>query len=611
MAKTKNNMRGGAGGRFSGEKPQNFSKTLGRLIKDYFLNYKIQLFFIISMTLISTILTTITPKILGNATTEIFKGLISKISGGSGINFESLAHIIITVFEIYMIGTILSAIAGFIMTYVAQQITYNLRKTISIKISRLPMKFFDKKTNGELLSIVTNDTDTLSQYLNQVIIQVVSTITQLIGIVIMMISISWKMTLVSIIILPITAIAVSFIAQKSQKYFKGQQEHLAEVNGRVEETYSGHNIVKAFNSEEREFEKFEVENEELRRNAWKAQFFGGIMRPIMNLIGNIGYVILSILGGYFALRGEITVGNIQSFIIYNKQFNQPIAQIAEMTAMIQTMIAAAERVFDFIDSEEEIQKIENAKSIENLKGNVEFRHVHFGYDPNKIIIKDFNAKVRNGQKIAIVGPTGAGKTTIIKLLMRFYDLNEGGIYIDGNNINEFNRSDIRKLFGMVLQDTWLFSGTVRDNIKYGKPDATDSEIIEAAKAAHINHFIKTLPNGYDSEINEESSNISAGQKQLLTIARVILTDPKILILDEATSSIDTRTEIQIQKAMDHLMKGRTSFIIAHRLSTIKNADLILVMKHGDIVEQGNHKELLEKNGEYAKLYNSQFDEEEE
>ena len=611
MAKTKNNMRGGAGGRFSGEKPQNFSKTLGRLIKDYFLNYKIQLFFIISMTLISTILTTITPKILGNATTEIFKGLISKISGGSGINFESLAHIIITVFEIYMIGTILSAIAGFIMTYVAQQITYNLRKTISIKISRLPMKFFDKKTNGELLSIVTNDTDTLSQYLNQVIIQVVSTITQLIGIVIMMISISWKMTLVSIIILPITAIAVSFIAQKSQKYFKGQQEHLAEVNGRVEETYSGHNIVKAFNSEEREFEKFEVENEELRRNAWKAQFFGGIMRPIMNLIGNIGYVILSILGGYFALRGEITVGNIQSFIIYNKQFNQPIAQIAEMTAMIQTMIAAAERVFDFIDSEEEIQKIENAKSIENLKGNVEFRHVHFGYDPNKIIIKDFNAKVRNGQKIAIVGPTGAGKTTIIKLLMRFYDLNEGGIYIDGNNINEFNRSDIRKLFGMVLQDTWLFSGTVRDNIKYGKPDATDSEIIEAAKAAHINHFIKTLPNGYDSEINEESSNISAGQKQLLTIARVILTDPKILILDEATSSIDTRTEIQIQKAMDHLMKGRTSFIIAHRLSTIKNADLILVMKHGDIVEQGNHKELLEKNGEYAKLYNSQFDKEEE
>ena len=611
MAKTKNNMRGGAGGRFSGEKPQNFSKTLGRLIKDYFLNYKIQLFFIISMTLISTILTTITPKILGNATTEIFKGLISKISGGSGINFESLAHIIITVFEIYMIGTILSAIAGFIMTYVAQQITYNLRKTISIKISRLPMKFFDKKTNGELLSIVTNDTDTLSQYLNQVIIQVVSTITQLIGIVIMMISISWKMTLVSIIILPITAIAVSFIAQKSQKYFKGQQEHLAEVNGRVEETYSGHNIVKAFNSEEREFEKFEVENEELRRNAWKAQFFGGIMRPIMNLIGNIGYVILSILGGYFALRGEITVGNIQSFIIYNKQFNQPIAQIAEMTAMIQTMIAAAERVFDFIDSEEEIQKIENAKSIENLKGNVEFRHVHFGYDPNKIIIKDFNAKVRNGQKIAIVGPTGAGKTTIIKLLMRFYDLNEGEIYIDGNNINEFNRSDIRKLFGMVLQDTWLFSGTVRDNIKYGKPDATDSEIIEAAKAAHINHFIKTLPNGYDSEINEESSNISAGQKQLLTIARVILTDPKILILDEATSSIDTRTEIQIQKAMDHLMKGRTSFIIAHRLSTIKNADLILVMKHGDIVEQGNHKELLEKNGEYAKLYNSQFDEEEE
>lgn len=611
MAKTNNNIKAGPGGRFSGEKPKNFSKTLGRLVKDYFLNYKIQLAFIIIMTLVSTILTTITPKILGNATTEIFNGLISKLSGGTGINFENLAHIIITVFEIYMIGSILSAIAGFTMTYVAQQITYNLRKTISVKISNLPMKYFDKKTNGELLSIVTNDTDTLSQYLNQVIIQVVSTITQLLGIIIMMISISWKMTIVSIMILPITAIAVSFIAKKSQKYFKGQQEHLAEVNGRVEETYSGHNIVKAFNSEEREFEKFEIENEALRKNAWKAQFFGGIMRPIMNLFGNIGFVLLSILGGYFALRGEITVGNIQSFITYNKQFNQPIAQIAEMTAMIQTMIAAAERVFDFIDSEEEIQEIENPKSIENLKGNVEFRHVHFGYNPEKIVIKDFNAKVHDGQKIAIVGPTGAGKTTIIKLLMRFYDLNEGGIYIDGNNINEFNRKDIRKIFGMVLQDTWLFSGTVRDNIKYGKPNATDSEIIEAAKAAHINHFIKTLPNGYDSEINEESSNISAGQKQLLTIARVILTDPKILILDEATSSIDTRTEIQIQKAMDHLMKGRTSFIIAHRLSTIKNADLILVMKNGDIVEQGNHENLLKKDGEYAKLYNSQFDEEEE
>lgn len=593
------------------EKPKNFSKTLKRLNKDYFSKYKFILIFIVILTIASTVITTTSPKIMGNATTEIFKGLISKITGKGGLNFEKIANILITVMEIYLVGTILDVSAGFIMTHVAQKITYEIRKRISKKISNLPMNYFDKRTNGELLSIITNDTDTLSQYLNQVFTEISRSVAQLVGIIVMMLSISWKMTLISLIVLPISLFLMAIITKNSQKYFKGQQDHLAKVNGRVEESFSAHNIVQAFNGSNKEFEKFEKENEILRKDGWRAQFFSGIMRPIMNLIGNIGYVIISILGGYLAIIGEINVGDIQSFITYNKQFTQPIAEVAEMTAMIQSMMAAAERVFDFLDADDEKQTVDNPMSINGLKGNVEFRHVKFGYSPDKIVIHDFNCKVSEGQKIAIVGPTGAGKTTMVKLLMRFYDINSGEILVDGHNIDEFNRSDLRKMFGMVLQDTWLFSGTVKENIKYGKPDATDSEVREAAKAAHVNHYIKTLPNGFDSMINEESSNISAGQKQLMTIARVILTDPKILILDEATSSIDTRTEIQIQKAMDNLMKGRTSFIIAHRLSTIRNADLILVMEHGDIVEQGTHDELLEKNGVYANLYNSQFDEEEE
>ena len=468
------------------------------------------------------------------------------------------------------------------------------------------MNYFDKKTNGEVLSVLTNDIDTLSMNLNQSITQIITSICTLVGILIMMLSISVTMTIVSIIILPITAFVVKKIVGKSQKYFKKQQDYLGHVNGQVEEVFSGHTIVKVFNGEEEANLNFKKANDELYHSAWKSQFLSGVMYPVMNFIGNIGYVCVAILGGYLAANGRITVGNIQSFIQYNKQFTQPIVQIAQVSSMLQSMVAAAERIFEFLEEEEEIQKVENPVSIEGIKGNVEFDHVHFGYNENKIIINDFNAKIKEGQKIAIVGPTGAGKTTIVKLLMRFYDVNSGSILVDGHNIKDFKRGELRSLFGMVLQDTWLFEGTIKDNIKYGKQDATDSEVIEAAKAAHVHHFIKTLPNSYDMVLNEESSNISQGQKQLLTIARVILTDPKILILDEATSSIDTRTEEQIQSAMDNLMKGRTSFIIAHRLSTIRNADLILVMNQGDIVEQGTHEELLAKQGFYADLYNSQF-----
>lgn len=470
------------------------------------------------------------------------------------------------------------------------------------------MKYFDKKTNGEVLSIISNDVDTLSQNLNQCVTQIITAICTLIGILIMMFSISWQMTITSLIILPIAAFLVKTIVSKSQKYFKAQQDYLGHVNGQVEEIYGGHTVVKAFNSEDVVINKFEEASEELYKSGWKSQFLSGLIHPVTNFISNVGYVAVAILGGYFAIQGKITVGNIQSFIQYNKQFTQPINQIAQVSGMLQAMVAAAERVFEFLEEPEEIKTIANPKSTKDIEGNVEFEHVHFGYDEDKIIINDFNADIKAGQKIAIVGPTGAGKTTIVKLLMRFYDVNSGAILLDGTNIKKFDRGKLRQVFGMVLQDTWLFNGTVKDNIKYGKEDATDTEIIEAAKAAHVHHFIKTLPKGYDALIDEESSNISAGQKQLLTIARVILTDPKILILDEATSSIDTRTEQQIQSAMDNLMKGRTSFIIAHRLSTIKNADLILVMDQGDIVEQGTHEELLKKNGAYAKLYNSQFEE---
>lgn len=593
------------------EKAEDFGGTVKKLIKGYLAPYKIPIIIVLIFAIGSTIFTIVGPKILGNATTEIYNGLISKLSGGEGINFEAIANILITLLVIYVISMLFSAIQGFVMTNVAQKVTYKLRNDLAKKINKLPMKYFDKRTNGEVLSIISNDIDMLSQNLNQSVTHIITAICTVVGILIMMISISWEMTIIAILILPITMFVVSKIVKRSQKYFTAQQEHLGYLDGQIEEVYGGQLIVKAFNAQEKVEETFDKENNNLYRSAWRSQFLSGLMHPLMNFIGNVAYVAVAILGGFLAANGKITVGNIQSFIQYMKQFTQPISQIAQISGMLQTMVAAAERVFEFLEEKEEIQELENPKSTEGLAGNVTFDHVEFGYDPDNIIIHDFNAKVHDGQKIAIVGPTGAGKTTMVKLLMRFYDVNSGGIYIDGNNIKDFNRGDLRKMFGMVLQDTWLFSGTVKDNIRYGKPDATLAEVIEAAKAAHVHHFIKTLPNSYEMVLNEETSNISAGQKQLLTIARVILADPKILILDEATSSIDTRTEIQIQSAMDNLMKGRTSFIIAHRLSTIKNADLILVMEHGDIVEQGNHEELLAKNGAYARLYNSQFDEEEE
>ena len=610
---TKKPPMGGMGpskGPMSVEKAKDFKGTTKKLLNNYLSNYKIAIIIVIIFAIGSTIFSIVGPKILGNATTEIYNGLISKISGGEGINFQKILEILLTLLGLYLISMLFSAIQGFTMTGVAQKLTYKMRNELIEKINKLPMKYFDKRTNGEVLSIISNDIDTLSQNLNQCITQIITSICTLIGILIMMLSISWQMTIASLIILPVAALLVKKIVSKSQKYFKNQQDYLGHVNGQVEEIYGGHTIVKAFNSEKTVISEFEKANQELYSSGWKSQFLSGLIHPVMNFISNVGYVAVAILGGYFAAQGKITVGNIQSFIQYNKQFTQPIMQIAQVSGMLQSMVAAAERVFEFLEEPEEVEESDKGIDTSKLKGNVEFKNVKFGYDEDKIIIKNFNADVKEGQKIAIVGPTGAGKTTMVKLLMRFYDVNSGEILVDGHNIKDFKRGDLRKMFGMVLQDTWLFGGTVKENIKYGKPEASDSEVIEAAKAAHVHHFIKTLPNGYNSVLNEESSNVSAGQKQLLTIARVILADPKILILDEATSSIDTRTEIQIQSAMDNLMKGRTSFIIAHRLSTIKNADLILVMNHGDIVEQGTHEELLAKNGFYADLYNSQFDEDE-
>lgn len=597
---------GPMGGIGAGEKAKDVKGTVGKLMRNYLKDYKWKLIIVLIFAIGSTIFTIVGPKILGNATTEIFNGIVSKISGGTGIDFGKVAGILLTLLGLYTVSVIFSAIQSFTMTSVSQNLTYRLRNDIAKKINKLPMKYFDKKTNGEVLSVITNDVDTFSQNMNQSITQIITSICTIIGILIMMLSISWTMTIVSLIILPISAIAVSMIIKKSQKYFKAQQDYLGHVNGQVEEVYGGHNIVKVFNGEEKAIHEFTKMNEELYHSGWKSQFMSGLMHPIMNFTGNVGYVGVAILGGYLAVQGRITVGNIQSFIQYNKQFTQPINQIAQISSMLQSMVAASERIFEFLEEPEEVQEIEGAVKTEGLKGNVTFDHVQFGYNEDKMIIHDFNQTIKDGQKVAIVGPTGAGKTTMVKLLMRFYDVNQGAILVDGHNVKDFNRGELRKMFGMVLQDTWLFGGTIKENIKYGKPDATDEEVIEAAKAAHVHHFIQTLPKGYDMVIDEESSNISQGQKQLLTIARVILANPEILILDEATSSIDTRTEQQIQAAMDNLMKGRTSFIIAHRLSTIKNADVILVMNEGDIVEQGTHEELLEKNGFYANLYNSQF-----
>ena len=590
-----------------GEKPKDFKETTKKLLKNYLAQYKIPIIMVILFAIGSTIFAIVGPKILGNATTEIFNGIVDKIGGGSGIDFGKIGKILLTLLGLYVLSAVFSLIQGFTMTTITQKITYKMRNDLVAKINKLPMKYFDKRTHGETLSIITNDIDTLSQNLNQSITQIITSICTIIGILIMMFSISWSMTVVSLIILPVTAFLSVMIVKHSQKYFKAQQDYLGHVNGQVEEIYGGHTVVKAFNGEEKATEEFIKANNVLYKSAWRSQFLSGLIYPVTNFIGNVGYVAVAILGGYLTIQGRIAVGDIQSFIQYNKQFVQPITQIAQISGTLQSMIAAAERVFEFLEEPEEIETAKGNINENNLKGNVVFDHVNFGYDPEKTIINDFCANIKDGQKIAIVGPTGAGKTTMVKLLMRFYDTNSGSILIDGHNIKDFERGKLRKLFGMVLQDTWLFSGSVEDNIKYGNENATDSEVIEAAKAAHV-VTLKTLPNGYKSDLNEETSNVSAGQKQLLTIARVILADPKILILDEATSSIDTRTEQQIQFAMDNLMKGRTSFIIAHRLSTIKNADLILVMNHGDIVEQGTHEELLEKDGFYAGLYNSQFEE---
>ena len=597
---------GGPGGRGPIEKAKDVkgtTKKLGQRLS----SYKIAIIIVMIFAIGSTIFSIVGPKILGNATTEIYTGLMNKINRTGGIDFAKIGKIILFALGLYGVSALFSMIQSYIMAGVAQKVTYKIRNELTEKINKLPMKYFDKRTNGEVLSIITNDVDTLSTGLNQSITQIITSIFTIIGILVMMISISWEMTIVSLLILPISGVILKKVIGKSQKYFVKQQEYLGHVNGQVEEVYGGHNIVKVFGREEQAIKEFEKENEELYKSGWRSQFLSGLMHPLMNFVGNVGYVAVAILGGYFAVKGRITVGNIQSFIQYNKQFTQPIGQVAQISSTIQSMIAAAERIFEFLEEPEEVEDVKNSVSTEGLKGNIEFKNVHFGYDPEKTIINDFNAKVKDGQKIAIVGPTGAGKTTMVKLLMRFYDVNSGEILLDGYNIKDFKRGELRKMFGMVLQDTWLFGGTIKENIKYSNPDATDSDVIKAAKAAHIHHYIKTLSKGYDAKINEESTNISAGQKQLLTIARVILADPKILILDEATSSIDTRTEQQIQAAMDNLMEDRTSFIIAHRLSTIKNADLILVMDHGDIVEQGTHDELLAKDGFYAKLYNSQFE----
>ena len=588
------------------EKAKDFKGTFKKLIR-YMSAYKIQMLFVAIFAIGGTVFNIVGPKILGKATTEIFNGLVSKVSGGAGMDFEKIAQILLFTLALYVISSALSFVQGLIMTGISQKTTYRLRKEISEKINRMPMRYFDTKTHGEVLSRVTNDVDTLGHSLNQSATQMITSVTTIIGVLVMMLSISPLMTVVALLILPISMTMISRIMKRSQKYFRGQQEYLGNVNGQVEEVYSGHNIVKAFNKEDDMIRTFEKTNDQLYESAWKSQFFSGMMMPIMSFVGNLGYVAVAILGGFLAIKKTIEVGDIQSFIQYVKNFTQPIQQVAQVANMLQSTAAASERVFEFLEEEEEDVIVENPVSVEGLKGNVEFDHVHFGYNEDKIIVNDFSAKIKEGQKIAIVGPTGAGKTTMIKLLMRFYDVNGGAILIDGHNVKDFNRSELRQMFGMVLQDTWLFHGSIKDNIKYGKLDATDEEVIEAAKAARVHRFVQTLPGGYDMELNEEASNVSQGQKQLLTIARAILADPKILILDEATSSVDTRTEIQIQKAMDTLMKGRTSFVIAHRLSTIRDADLILVMKDGDILEQGNHETLIAQNGFYAELYKSQFE----
>lgn len=596
----------GHGGHMSTEKAKDFKTAMKRLL-NYMKRYRLQLAVMMIFAVGSTIFNIVGPKVLGKATTELYEGLVSKISGGAGIDFGKIGEILLFALGLYLISSAFSFIQGFIMTGISNQVTYNLRKDISAKINKIPLKYFESRTHGEILSRITNDIDTLQTSINQSFTQLITSVTMLIGVLIMMLSINVYMTVAAILILPISMMIIGKVMKHSQKYFQQQQKYLGEVNGQVEEIYSGHNVVKAFNKEEDVIREFEKTNEKLYTTGWRSQFFSGMMMPIMQFVGNLGYVMVALLGGFLVIKEKVMVGDIQAFFQYIRNFTQPIQQIAQVTNMLQSSAAAAERVFEFLDEEEEDQIAENPVDITTIEGNVEARHVAFGYQPEHLIIHDFSGDVKAGQKVAIVGPTGAGKTTMIKLLMRFYDVNSGEILIDGHNIKDFNRIQLRELFGMVLQETWLFHGTIMENIRYGRLDATDEEVIAAAKAAHAHHFIMSQPGGYQMVLNEETSNISQGQKQLLTIARAILADNKILILDEATSSVDTRTEERIQAAMDNLMKGRTSFVIAHRLSTIRDADLILVMKDGDIIEQGTHQSLLAANGFYANLYNSQFE----
>ena len=594
-------------GRMNGEKAKDFSGAVKKLLR-YMSKYKIRLIGMMIFAIVGTVFNIVGPKILGKATTELFNGLVATVNGTGGIDFDKIGKILLWTLGLYLCSAAFSFVQGFIMTGISNDVSYSLRKDISGKMNRLPMKYYESRTYGEVLSRITNDVDTLQQGLNQSITQLITSVTTLIGVFIMMLSINVWMTLCALLILPCSMFIISKVMKRSQKYFRQQQKYLGDVNGQVEEVYAGQNIVKAFNKEDAVMATFEETNKKLYESGWKSQFFSGMMMPIMQFVGNIGYVMVALLGGFMTIKGAIEVGDIQSFFQYIRNFTQPVQQIAQVTNMMQSAAAASERVFEFLEEEEEEQTVEHPVTLENgVEGHVTFEHVSFGYRPDQIIIKDFSEQVQPGQKIAIVGPTGAGKTTLVKLLMRFYDVNSGRILIDGHDIREFDRRNLRECFGMVLQDTWLFNGTIMENIRYGRLDANDEEVIAAAKAAHAHRFIQTLPEGYNTVLNEEASNVSQGQKQLLTIARAILADNRLLILDEATSSVDTRTEERIQKAMDNLMKGRTSFVIAHRLSTIKDADVILVMKDGDIIEQGNHEELLAMNGFYANLYNSQFE----
>ena len=588
-----------------GEKAKDFKGTIGKLFR-YIGKYKAAVVVVAIFAIGSTIFNVVCPKVLGKATTALSEGIMNKITGNGGIDFTYIGKILLFCLGLYVLSVAFSFVQGFIMTGITQKVCYRMRREVSEKINRMPMSYFESRTYGEVLSRITNDIDTMGNGLNQSITQLITSVSTVIGVIVMMLTISPLMTLISVLILPISIMLMMFVIKKSQRFFKQQQEYVGHINGQVEEVYGGHNVIKAFNKENDVRREFHETNETLYKSAWKSQFFSGLMQPIMMFVGNLGYVAVAISGAALAIRGTIQIGDIQAFIQYVKNLTQPVQQVAQVTNMMQQMAAAAERVFELLEEKEEEQIVENPVSTEGIKGEVTFEHVKFGYNPDQIIIKDFSAHVKPGQQVAIVGPTGAGKTTMVKLLMRFYDVNDGDILLDGHNIKDFNRRELRDVFGMVLQDTWLFKGTIMENIRYGRLDATDEEVIAAAKAAHAHRFISALPGGYNMELNEEITNISQGQKQLLTIARAILADNPVLILDEATSSVDTRTEHRIQRAMDNLMKGRTSFVIAHRLSTIKNADIILVMKDGDIIEQGNHDELMAQNGFYADLYNSQW-----